>query len=93
MREIISVIYLIFLGLVSIYIFGLFLFINSILFNMDNPDFIYEQEGATQLWLECIPQILTIVTFSPLVISAILLGTFIWINISKKIKTTQKHFY
>lgn len=73
------------LSLVSLYTFGLFLFINRIVFNMENPDFVYEQEGATRLWFEHTPQILTIVTFTPLVIGFVLMAIFLWILTSKKI--------
>jgi phage terminase large subunit-like protein len=52
---------------------------------MENPDFVYEQEGATRLWFEHTPQILTIVTFTPLVMGVVLMAIFLWILTSKKI--------
>jgi phage terminase large subunit-like protein len=57
---------------------------NRIVFNIENPDFVYEQEGATRLWFEQTPQILTVVTFTPLVIGFVLMAIFLWILTSKK---------
>ncbi|MCK1993965.1 hypothetical protein GW626_02955 [Peribacillus muralis] len=84
MGKVNGTIYLI-LSLVSLYTFGLFLFINRIVFGMENPDFVYEQEGATRLWFEHTPQILTIVTFTPLVIGFVLMVIYLFKLFSKKI--------
>ncbi len=67
----------------SLFVFFFFLFINRALFLAENPDFVLNQPNAVYKWLSSNLGIINVATFAPLIISAVFLVIYIYLEIKK----------